>query len=90
MKAEVEVLTKETNNWVIRVPGRQYAAVAIQGDSLKILYDLADEICDLAPKDGELRDVAENLRENLKGRLEVYESALRKHGLKLPYVQDVS
>lgn len=90
---DVDVLTvldRGTNNWVVRLPNRQHPGVVIQGDSLKILFDLADEICDLADTPGELRDVAEELRDNLRGRLEAYEKALRAHGLDLPYSRPVS
>lgn len=84
------VLDRHTNNWVVRLPNRRHPGVVIQGDSLKILYDLADEIYDLAGNFGEVRDVAEQLREDLRGRLEVYERALREHGLDLPYSRAVT
>ena len=90
---EVDVLTvldRGTNNWVVRLPNRQHPGVVLQGDSLKILYDLADEICDLVGDADEVRDVAEELRDNLRGRLEAYEGALRAHGLELPYSRSIS
>jgi hypothetical protein len=92
-KPDLDVLTvlaRQTNNWVVRLPNRNHPGVVIQGDSLKILYDLADEICDLAGEPGELRDVAENLRSQLRGRLHAFEDALREHGLELPYSRPVS
>jgi predicted RNase H-like HicB family nuclease len=86
----LSVLSRETNNWVVRLPNRQHPGVVIQGDSLKILYDLADEIHELAGDREELRDVAEELRDQLRGRLEVYEKAVRDHGLGLPYSRPVT
>lgn len=89
-KTEIHVLSQDRNSWVIRLPGREYPGVVIQGDSLKILFDLADEISDLAPPSGELRESVDELRENLKTRLALYEAALKEHGITLPYSRAVS
>lgn len=86
----LSVLSRDTNNWVVRVANRQHPGIVIQGDSLKILYDLAEEIRALAGDRSELSDVAEELRDLLRERLVIYEKALREHQLELPYAKPVS
>lgn len=86
----LKVLAKHTNNWVVQLPGRKHPAIVLQGDSLKILYDLADEMCQLSAGKGEVHDVAEELRDNLRGSLQLYEQVLRDHELGLPYSRPVT
>jgi putative ribosome biogenesis GTPase RsgA len=88
-RVEVEAFSQATNTWIIRTPGRQFPAAVIQGDSLSQLFALAQSIlertracgCD----DEELAAEAEELRDQLWGRLEQYETTLHAAGLPLPY-----
>jgi len=81
-KMEVEVFSTTTNAAVIRVPGRQFPGLAIQGDSLKILFDCAQEILRESQSSGsaDLIESTVEMKEILAGYLEAYESALKAHG----------
>jgi hypothetical protein len=81
----VTVLSRSSNSWVVRLPNRQYPGVVVQGDSLKILCDLADDVVRLTEEGTEARELAEELHDDLHGRLAVYEAAMRANGLELPY-----
>jgi predicted RNase H-like HicB family nuclease len=41
---EVDLLTDQGNNAVIRLPGRTYPGVVVQGDTLSILLDNLQEV----------------------------------------------
>lgn len=84
---EVEVLSEATNNAVIRLPGRAFPGVVVQGDSLKILHDLAQELYESAKnaRSEEVTDLACELAELLAGRLQHYEVTLDAHHIKPPY-----
>ena len=85
--AEVEVFSDAVNSWIIRTEGRSFPAIVIQGDNLRYLYSLASKVSRLADleKNDELSDVAGQLLDELKERIEYYESVLLGHRLELPY-----
>jgi hypothetical protein len=86
-RLEVELLTDGGNDAVLRLPGRKFPGVLVQGDSLSILRsDVAElsELCqagDLA----EAREAASLLLSDMDLRLQRYTEALRLHGLRLPF-----
>ncbi len=87
---EVEVFSTVVNAAVVRVPGRRFPGVVIQGDSLSILRSDVQTARELASVDSpearaELADVLVELEEKLAGYLAVYEETLRAHGMALPY-----
>ena len=88
-RVEVEVFSQAVNAWIIRTPGRQFPAAVVQGDSLSSLYALAESVlararaCGCA--DPELAGEAEELRDQLWGRVRHYEETLRASGIRLPY-----
>jgi hypothetical protein len=86
-KVEVEVYTQASNLAMVRMPGRKFPGMVIQGDSLNILCRLATSILSKAKVTGdmELIDEASELNDLLAGRLKLYESVLQEHGIKLPY-----
>jgi hypothetical protein len=88
-RVEVESFSQATNAWVIRTPGRQFPAAVVQGDSLSILFNLAQSVLERARAcscaDEELEGEAEELRDQLWGRLQQYEGVLHEHGIELPY-----
>lgn len=86
-KIEVELFANICNNVVLRIPGRKFPGVVIQGDSLSILYNLAEEVCGLAQalQSEELQDAACELAHLLAARLQIYEDVLAEHNIKLPY-----
>jgi hypothetical protein len=86
-KITVELFANIVNNVVLRTPGRKFPGVVIQGDSLSILYNLAEEVCRLAQdtQSKELQAAACELADLLAARLKVYEEVLAEHNIKLPY-----
>ena len=86
-RIEVEVYSDATNLAVLRFPGREFPGSLIQGDTLSGLLGLASSIRSRAAKtpDTELREESEELVCRLEERLRVYEDALARHGIRLPY-----
>ena len=86
-KIEVDSLSATINAAVIRLPGRQFPGIVIQGDSLKILADSVNELRRLAEGSAvpELEEAALELAQILAGYQGAYEDALRKNNLPLPY-----
>lgn len=84
---EVELLTNQGNNAVVRLPERKYPGVVIQGDTLNGLIATtseAVEALDRGDRD-EAREVLRELAMQLQEIQERYETAVRAHGLELPY-----
>ena len=86
-RIEIKVLDDTINSFVIQLSGRKFPAIVIQGDSLKSMSDLVDDIGErLAHNDiEEAKSMTRELRTLFRARLEIYESTLRKHGISLPY-----
>jgi hypothetical protein len=86
-RVEAELFTDGGNDAVVRLPGRRFPGVLVQGDSLHILRsDLAAvvEACgrgDLA----EARDSAGLLLSDLDALLTRYEDALQRYEIPRPY-----
>lgn len=75
------------NNAVVRLPGRRFPGVLVQGDSLHILRtDMAElvEACDRGDL-GDARDAAGLLLVGLDALLERYGAALDEHEIPRPY-----
>lgn len=83
----VESLSDASNFAVIRLPERKHPALLIQGDSLRILLDLAQDIQRMVQNstDEELRSTVDELTEQLSARVEHYEQVLASEHLDLPY-----
>jgi hypothetical protein len=88
-RIEVEVYSQAVNAWIVRTPGRQFPALVVQGDSFSQLFALAQEVLERARtcacSDPKLVDTAEELRDQLWGRLRHYEEILQASGFTLPY-----
>jgi len=69
------------------MPGRKFPGVVLQGDSLRILLDSAEEIHQLssAVENSELSAVTALLKEKLAGYVAAYEQAMKAAGHELPY-----
>lgn len=89
---ETELWSSEVNAAVVRVPGRQFPGVVIQGDSLSILLERATDVVERLPATGdeELRGAAGELAAKLAAYVEVYEAVLGARGVGLPYARSRS
>ncbi|MDR6973475.1 hypothetical protein J2X68_000144 [Streptomyces sp. 3330] len=86
-RIEAELFTDGGNNAVVRLPGRRFPGVLVQGDSLHILRtDMAElvEACDRGDL-GDARDTAGLLLTGLDALLERYAAALAAHEIPRPY-----
>ena len=86
-QVELEILSETTNCPVVRMPQRRFPGVVIQGDSLKLLFDLADEVCGISAgmSNEDLAAAAAALKEKLAAYVAVYEQTMQTSGLELPY-----
>jgi len=91
-KIEVELFTLTSNAAVIRLPNRQFPGSVIQGDSLSILFHLAESINQRLETSSseELRGEIKALYELIQARLHIYEETMQQHGLDLPYTGPVT
>ncbi|NTX52681.1 hypothetical protein HUA74_14150 [Myxococcus sp. CA051A] len=84
---EVELFTTPGNNAVIRLPGRRFPGVVIQGDTLHSMVITTSEALS-ALMQGDTSTAQELLQESveqLRDAQERYAAALQEHGLALPY-----
>ncbi|MFC9589916.1 DUF6959 family protein [Streptomyces sp. NPDC056944] len=86
-RIEIELLAPGGNGAVVRMPGRRYPGVVIQGDSLSIMRRQVAELtaaCAQGDVDGAL-DLSQFLLADLDENLGSYEDALARHGIPRPY-----
>jgi hypothetical protein len=85
-KIQIEVYSQTTNAPVVRMPGRAYPGVVIQGDSLHIVHHIAFTILERVrgQPDEELSLEASALRQTLAGFLQNSERVMQEHNLSLP------
>jgi hypothetical protein len=90
--AEVEVLSDASNAAIVRMPGRRFPGVVLQGDSLRILYDLAADVLGQCKPDADedLQASAEEMVELLRQYVLHYEATLKASGMELPYSRALS
>ncbi|MES9520034.1 DUF6959 family protein [Streptomyces capoamus] len=84
---EAELLTDGGNDAVVRLPGRRFPGLLLQGDSLHILRGDVAEVAGACER-GDLtgaRDSAGLLLETLDTLLTRYATALQEHDIPLPY-----
>lgn len=85
--AEVELLTDQRNNAVLRLPNRRFPGILVQGDTFNSYISVLDEI--LAAHAGgnhlEAIGILRELREEFEDVKRNYEHALKSHGIALPY-----
>jgi hypothetical protein len=84
---ELEVFSTETNAAIVRMPGRRFPGMVIQGDSLAILQQRASGIAALLSRGNldEAHSEAAALASSLDECLLTYERVLADHGMDLPY-----
>jgi len=83
----IDVFSQASNQAVVRMPGRTFPGIVVQGDSLAILVHSAEMIHELAETTAieELVEECRELLESLKGRLQFYEQVIAEHGILKPY-----
>jgi len=86
-RVEVEVFSTAVNAAIVRLPGRAFPGMVIQGDTLRTLLQDVLELQQVAEGTGspDLEHAISCLKDNLRQRVEVYEEALKKEGVPLPY-----
>jgi hypothetical protein len=91
-RIELDVLTETTNAAVIRMPGRKFPGIVLQGDSLNYLRVLAADLKKrlAALKDEDATDTVEELEALLQGYARAYEIALEREGIELPYPKSLA
>ncbi|MGW6733316.1 DUF6959 family protein [Streptomyces sp. NPDC055013] len=83
------VLAVSGNYAVVRLPHRRYPALAVQGDSLKVLQEAVEELAENLGS-GELEEAGFSLgeiRSTVSAMLSTYESASSEAGFDLPYMR---
>ncbi|MFP2928003.1 DUF6959 family protein [Pyxidicoccus sp. 3LG] len=88
---QVEILSRDVNAAVVRMPGRRYPGVALQGDSLKILIDSVEDVLDCLRHStdperlDEAREELELVLSTLGEYRAVFERVMQERGEPLPY-----
>ena len=81
----VEMYSDTTNVAIIRLPGRQFPGMLIQGDTLYNLSRMAaDALAGAEPQSDHWHDIKE-LADQLQSRVSYYAQILREHGMELPF-----
>jgi hypothetical protein len=83
----VEIYSDATNAAIMRHPGRRFPGVLVQGDTLSVLCQSADEICRASKSqlDSDLYEDLNRLRNRLWSFLTHYKAVLGEHGIPLPF-----
>ncbi|MGY4743062.1 DUF6959 family protein [Streptomyces sp. ATMOS53] len=86
-RIEAELFTDGGNDAVVRMPGRQFPGILVQGDSLYILRSTVAEMVEACERGDleETRDSAGLLLADLDALLMRYETALGEHEIPRPY-----
>lgn len=82
------VLAESGNFSVIRLDGRRYPSAAVQGDSLKVLHEVVEELSEhLHSGDlDEAKYAFAEIQATISSLKSFYEETLRDAGVELPYV----
>jgi len=86
-RIDAELFTDGGNDAVVRLPGRRFPGVLIQGDSLHILRSDVAEVVEACER-GDLADAGESaglLLAGLDALLNRYSVALENHQIQPPY-----
>jgi hypothetical protein len=84
---EAELFTSGGNGAIVRLPGRRFPGVLVQGDSLSVLLSMAETVETLlaAGRTPEAAEGLGDLADSLGSMLRDYEAVLREHGMTPPY-----
>ncbi|MEV6446103.1 hypothetical protein [Amycolatopsis sp. NPDC051716] len=78
---EVELLGREGNVTVLRMPDRKFPGIFIQGDTMATFRDLFEEVGGI----DELPEEIQEARDRVVEFLQYYEAVLRESGIARPY-----
>lgn len=86
-RVEAELFTDGGNDAVVRLPGRRFPGVLIQGDTLSILQSAVTELAELCAAGDleEARYAAGLFQAGLSGKLQRYTEVLEAHGITRPF-----
>ncbi len=85
-KEDVEIYSDATNMAVMRLPGRRFPGVLIQGDTLSgIVQELGEVLFEKSRLSEDTAIGLDALYELLSGMLKHYSAVLDEHGTKLPF-----
>ncbi|MFF8275078.1 DUF6959 family protein [Streptomyces lateritius] len=86
-RVEAELFTDGGNDAVVRLPGRNFPGVLIQGDTLSTLRSDMAELVELCAAGDlvEARHVASLLQADLGAKLKRYTDVLEAHGIARPF-----
>ncbi|MEV7000481.1 hypothetical protein AB0N62_22715 [Streptomyces sp. NPDC093982] len=84
---EAELFTDGGNEAVVRLPGRRFPGVLIQGDSLHVLRSDVAEVVEACERDrlAEAAESAGTVLASLDALLTRYATALERHEIERPY-----
>jgi len=80
---KVEVYSQESNAGVVRLPGRRFPGMVVQGDSLAVLCDLVKGA--LGASEADRTAALTELESRLTAYQRAYERVLKAHDIELPY-----
>lgn len=87
MNEHFELLSRPVNYAVVRLPGRKFPGVVIQGDTLNALVQSLKHMSTLLQA-GQVEALAaeiEEVQEKLRGAIAHYETVCAGQGITLPY-----
>lgn len=82
---DCRVLSSASNAAVLQMHGRAHPGVLIQGDSLKVVFDLVKTLQAQLRSESEAAAIADEVAGIVQAYLREYERVLRLHGLAAPY-----
>lgn len=86
-KKEIEIYAHSSDGSVVRMPGRRFPGVVIEGDAMSIIYNFSKSILERVQEDADADLIAwaQELKDIVHSQLHTYEEAMSRHGLDLPY-----
>ena len=87
-RREVEIIDGAINASVVRMPGRRFPGIVLQGDTLHSWSVLADSLMSSVngtAVDPEVAMGMIELADLIRGHLDQYEAVMRARGFELPY-----
>ena len=81
------LIAHKGNQALVHLEGRRYPGLTIQGDSLKVLSELVDELRSSieSARSDEIGSAMDELGDSIHGLVSGYEEMMRSAGLSLPY-----